>query len=281
MPRHSLLRTTAAVLGATLAACAKTEKPADQAAAPPAAPAPAPVVHVTATDYAFDAPDSLPAGITTFHLMDSGKEPHHLVLVKMSMADLQKMNPNAPPPADLVMSGGANAAMPGGTAEATVELLPGEYTMVCMIPSPDGKPHMMKGMMHALKVTPAAGATAAMPTPDITVKLVDYDFQFSAPLTAGRHVVRIENAAEQVHEMVMVKLEPGKTAEDFAKWSEKPNGPPPGALVNGGAPMTKGIANTVVMDLAPGNYGLMCFVADAKDGKLHLVHGMIKNITIS
>lgn len=33
--------------------------------------------------------------------------------------------------------------------------------------------------------------------------------------------------------------------------------------------------------VTPGDYGLMCFVADAKDGKPHLVHGMVKTIKVS
>ena len=49
------------------AGCARTEPHAEQAAEAPAAPA---MVHVTATDYAFQAPDTLPSGVTTFHLMN-------------------------------------------------------------------------------------------------------------------------------------------------------------------------------------------------------------------
>ena len=30
----------------------------------------------------------------------------------------------------------------------------------------------------------------------------------------------VENAGPQVHEVVMVKLSPGKTIEDFAMWAE-------------------------------------------------------------
>ena len=34
-------------------------------------------------------------------------------------------------------------------------------------------------------------------------------------------------------------------------------------------------------DLTPGNYALLCFVPDAKDGKPHLEHGMVKQFKIS
>lgn len=262
-----------------VAACAKTEPPADQAAAAPAPAAPG-MVHVTATDYAFQAPDTLPSGVTTFHLMNQGKEAHHVVLLKVSFADFQKANPAGPPPPDLVVLGGPNAAPPGGTAEATVDLTPGSYTMVCFIPAADGKMHLMKGMARALEVTQGT-STAAMPVADVTIKLSDYAFEITGPLTAGRHVVRIEDAGPQMHELVLVKLEPGKTVQQMAAWLEKPVGPPPGSLLNGASPMTVGVANTTTLDLTPGDYGLICFVPDAKDGKPHIAHGMVKQITVN
>jgi len=262
-----------------LAACAKTEPPAEQAAAAPQPAAPA-IVHVTATDYAFQAPDTLPSGVTTFHLMNEGKEAHHVVLVKMPLAEFQKANPGSPPPADLVVLGGPNAAMPGGIAEATVDLAPGSYTMVCFIPSTDGTPHAMKGMARGLEVTQGT-STATMPAADITVKLTDYAFEITGPLTAGHHVVRVEDAGPQMHELVLVKLEPGKTVQQMAAWLEKAEGPPPGTLINGASPMTAGVANTTTVDLTPGDYGLICFVSDAKDGKPHIAHGMFKQITVN
>ena len=37
----------------------------------------------------------------------------------------------------------------------------------------------------------------------------------------------------------------------------------------------------VTLDLAPGEYGLICFVPDAKDGKGHYRHGLAKKITVA
>ena len=37
----------------------------------------------------------------------------------------------------------------------------------------------------------------------------------------------------------------------------------------------------VEVDLAPGEYGLICFVPDSKDGKGHYRHGMAKKVTVS
>ena len=281
MRRPVSSRFAVVLAGIAAVACTKAEKPADQAAvAPPAAPAAPNVVHVEAADYSFTAPDSIPSGVTTFHMMNGGKEAHQVIIFKASIEDMKKMNPNGPAPADLVVVGGPNAAMPGGTAEATLDIAPGTYTMMCLIPSADGKPHAMKGMMRALTVTQGT-STAVMPTPDITAKLTDYAFEFSAPLTAGHHVIRIENAGPQNHEMVFIKLDSGKKIEEFAKWALSMKGPPPGAPINGGGVMSVGGVNTVQVDLTPGDYGVLCFVTDAKDKKPHLMHGMVKQITVT
>ncbi|MGH7559840.1 MAG: hypothetical protein ACRENB_02345 [Gemmatimonadales bacterium] len=268
-------------LAAGLVACAGTERPAEQASAP-ASP---PVVQITATDYAFQMPDTIPAGVTTFRLANtSGSEFHHVVLIRlpdgMSMQDfLGRMSPGSPPPPDAVFLGGPNPAEPSGDAEATVDLPAGGYAVVCVIPSPDGTPHVAKGMARPLTVV-AGTSSAALPTPDVTVTLTDYDFQFSAPLTPGRHVIRIQNAADQPHELVFFKLNPGKTVEDMARYAEKPEGPPPGSAIDGVSPLSKGKGATVVVTLEAGDYGLICFIPDAA-GKPHLVLGMMKQVKVS
>ncbi len=265
----------ALVAGAACAKGEKTEQAPVQAAAPP-------TVHVTATDYAFTAPDTLPAGLTTIHLMNEGKEAHHLVLLRLqegqTIADFQKMMAG-PPPTGMMLVGGPNPAIPAGSAEATINLKPGNYVMFCVIPGPDGQPHVMKGMVRPLTVT-ASTTTVAEPVADVTLKLSDYAFDFSTPLTAGHHVIRVEDAGPQPHELVLVKLDSAKTVEQFAQWTEKMTGPPPGTFLSGVTPMTAGEAAFITVDLTPGSYGLLCFFPDSKDNKPHLMHGMIKQITV-
>ena len=43
---------------------------------------------------------------------------------------------------------------------------------------------------------------------------------------------------------------------------------------------TGGVAYLPV-DLPAGNYALLCFIPDAKDGKPHLEHGMVKPFTVN
>jgi hypothetical protein len=247
------------------------------------------VVTIKTMDYAFEAPASLPAGATTFRIVNAGKELHHVWLVKLEqgktvgdyMAAMQAVaKGQAPPPAWAIDVGGPQMGAPGALADGTVNLEAGNYVIVCHIPSADGVPHAAKGMYKALTVTPTK-TPAAEPKADVTMTLRDYDFAFSTPLAAGRHTLRIVNAAEQFHEALIVRLLPGKSAPDALRWLETGmQGPPPMELVGGATGLAKGRGMQFTADFAPGEYALLCFLPDAKDGKPHVAHGMIKQITI-
>ncbi len=134
--------------------------------------------------------------------------------------------------------------------------------------------------MRPLTVIRSDGESTELPTADVRITLADYGFQFSKPLTAGRHVILFRNVASQPHEAVLVQLAPGKSVGDLAGWLEKREGPPPGRPIGGIAGIDKGVENTIEVNLEPGEYGLICFVPDAKDGKPHIAHGMITQFTV-
>jgi len=244
------------------------------------------VVTVTANDYAFTAPDSIPAGLTEIRVLNRGAEMHHVWLIRLdggkTLQDLfGAMKAEGPLPAWARDVGGPNTPGPGGEASAILRLTPGRYAMICVIPSPDGKAHVMKGMAKEIVVMPAASTTANTNLRIAsTMTLADFAFQLSQPLQPGRQMIRVKNSAAQAHEVVIVRLQPGKKASDVLAWMEKMEGPPPGTPIGGTTPMAKGEENIVMLDLAPGEYGLICFVPDATDGKPHFMHGMVTDFTI-
>ena len=286
------IRPGAAVVAALILGGCGSERraeapPADAPpAATPAAPTPE-ILTVTASDYKFDAPDQIPAGLVTIQLTNRGPSPHHVQLLRLgegkTMADFQAAVQKGGMPTWALPAGGPNPPPVGGTSEVRMPLEAGEYVMVCFSPDTAGVPHMATGMMRPLLVTPATEATAstADTTSDVEMTLVDYDFKLSAPLTAGHHVIRVTNGAKQPHEVVFVRLEPGKTPEDFARWGEHQVGPAPGTLHGGISGIMPGTVAYVAVDLPAGDYALLCFVPDMKDGKAHYVHGMKKRMKIA
>jgi hypothetical protein len=252
-------------------------------------PPPPTVVTVKATDYKFEAPASVPAGTISFRLENSGKEVHHLWLVQLlngkTLADFQKAMDSwtsGAMPSWVVDVGGPNEASTGVTAEATMTLDPGSYVMVCYVPSPDGRPHVMKGMLKAFAVTPAGATAPSEPAADITMKMTDYAFDLSQPITPGKHVIRIENTAAQSHEVIVGRLLPGKTMRQALTWlNEGQKGPAPVTGLGGASGLAKGRHQLITMTFEPGRYVLLCFIPDAKDNKPHTDHGMAKEVVIA
>lgn len=278
----------------SLAACkgGDATPKADSTAAAPVAAAPVapPVVTISAKDFAFEAPDTIQSGAVTLKLVNnSTAEMHHVQLLRLSdgkkFADLvtgmKAMKPTDAPPPWVHDVAGPNTPVPGGgTSEVTETLEPGDYAIVCFIPSADHVPHLMKGMMKSLTVVPATGAAATLPTADISVTMADYSWTVTPEITAGKHVMKLENTATQSHEMLLVQLAPGKKVADLAAYVENMKGEPPAKPLGGISGMAPGGVVYLPVDLTPGEYGLLCFVPDAKDGKPHVAHGMMKQFTV-
>lgn len=291
MARYTRLLSLAAVIAVAGCTTRDASKPVDSATATVAsAPAAPNVVEINASEYKFEAPDQIPAGLTMFKMNDTGKEMHHASLIKLDsgktfndlMEGIKNMKPGTPPPGWVIPAGGPNAAAPGSSSNLVAVLEPGNYAIVCFIPDAKGVPHIAHGMAKPLTVTPNASANMSEPNADITVTLKDYQFDFSTPLTAGKHTLKIVTAPGQPHEYTFFQLMPGKKAEDILKYVETGmQGPPPAVPMGGVAAMAAGNTSYYEVDLKPGDYAVVCFVEDAKDGKPHFAHGMIQQIKVS
>ena len=177
---------------------------------PAASPSPNVVTYI-ARDYGFEGPAQIPAGCDDVPADNQGKELHHLVIVRIDGGRtydslLVALRKPGPPPAWMHLMGGPNAADPGTTSNATHRLTEGHYAILCFIPSADAVPHMAKGMTAPLEVVAASGPPARELAADVTIKLTDYGFDLSKPLTAGSHVIQVENAGPQPHELVLARL---------------------------------------------------------------------------
>lgn len=305
MSRMSLIYVACAC--AVLGACSKgSERPADESSeeargttatatadneAEETARASAPQeVTAIARDFTFELRGPIPAGVTTVRLANEGKVMHHMQLYRLeegkSTPDLlqaiKASMEGAAFPEWAVSVGGPGGVMPGEESNATMLLEPGPYALACWVPDPSGKPHLMSGMLQPAEVV-AGGETvpAAQPKADVTVSLTEYDFEFTPVLAPGAHTIRVDNNGSQAHEIQVWRLAPGKSVEDFMAYLEKNlQGDPPGGWIGGVSELEAGDHAYFTASLEAGEYALICFVTDEKDGKPHFAHGMLKQITV-
>lgn len=292
--RVTLAAAALAALG-TVACSAKNETPANSptsstagsaARTTTAAPTTPPVVTIHARDYSFQAPTQVAAGMTTFHVINDGPGLHHVTIARLadgkSIADLTNaLKKPGPLPEWATFVGGPNAPAPGHDANATLDLTPGNYALLCFVDVPGGVPHFAKGMAAPLTVVAATTPSAPAPAASDTLTLNDYSFATTAPIRSGTQTFLVRNAATQPHEVELIKLAPGKTPQDVLAWIQKPNGPPPGEPMGGVTATSPNAPVYFTSDITPGNYLLICFMPDVKDGKPHFAHGMMRTITVS
>jgi hypothetical protein len=180
-------------------------------------------LEIKAGDFSFDAPSTLPAGRTRVVLDNAnGAEPHQATIVRLNdgvtssdyLAALAQSLEAGATKGKLL--GGPNSAAPGKDSGVVLDLKPGNYVVLCLIPSPDGQPHVVKGMMRDLTVT-AAGAKQRSKTKKLPVLALS-EYQFKLPKELGRGAVEVVNKGKEPHEAVIAKLAPGNTVQDVVAW---------------------------------------------------------------
>lgn len=282
-----------------LSACStKGDTPAQNSAAAPN------VVSLAATEYAFDAPDTIPAGWTNLRLANRGREVHYGHIVRLEPgrtvkelvdAYAEAIRTSGPRPKWVMRFGGPGGVFPGDSSSVTQYLEPGSYVWICPIEDNGGNPHFGKGEVKSFVVTGSTGAmadSAARPEASMVIGLMDFSFALDSSVPAGRHTIRVANAGKEPHDLVMVRLNPGKTvAELFAAMNperarrpgQAAQAPPPlESLVTGAggiAAIASGMESFFDANLIPGEYVLLC-MATAPDGRSHIEHGMVKQIRI-
>lgn len=295
-PPPSLGRWIVFVTG--LAACSAGEKaPSQNQAASPN------VVSLTATEYAVQAPDTIPAGWTNLRLANHGQEVHYGHMVRLESgktvqelvnAYAEAIRTSGPRPDWVTRFGGPGGALPGDSSSVTQYLEPGSYVWICPVEDAGGIPHFSKGEFKPFVVAASEGAMtdrAAGPQADVVIRLLDFSFALDS-VPAGRHTVRVENEGAQAHDLVMMKLAPGKTVEDLmaamnperarrpGQAAEPP--PPLESLMTGAggiATIAPGMESFFEANWSPGEYVLLC-MATAPDGRSHIEHGMAMQIRI-
>jgi hypothetical protein len=261
------------------------------------------VVSLTATEFSLSAPDTIPAGWTTFRLHNHGTGVHYGHMVRLDpgktveeliAAYAEAIRTSGARPKWVTRFGGPGGAAPGDSSSDTQYLEPGSYVWICPVEDDTGTPHFSKGEFKSFVVSDHVVADRdAAPRADMVIRLMDFSFALDTPLAAGRHTIRVENAGAEPHDLVMMKLMPGKTIEDIQNWlnperarrSGQASGPAPsietlaspgsGGGIGAIAPKMESFTEA---NVTPGEYALFC-MATAPDGRSHMEHGMIRQIS--
>ena len=239
-------------------------------------------VTYIAHDESFAGPTNIAAGHITVRLVNEGEDPHHIQFIKLlhgkTADDLIAAIKTASSvtPVWARYAGGPNAVVGNETSEATIDLEAGEYVVVCQVPDRQGRPHFARGMIKPVRVTsgPPARGGPTKDSADAVVRAVDFRFNLQQPLQAGRQRIRLVNRGSQPHELVVIQLMPNATLKDFVEFlGPKAAGPAPGRPIGGITGLEQDEEGSFPVNLAPGHYGLICFLPDAA-GVPHFAKGM-------
>jgi hypothetical protein len=115
----------------------------------------------------------------------------------------------------------------------------------------------------------------------VVVVAHNYTFQIADTIPAGLTTLMLHNKGTELHEVVLVRLEPGKTIADLLRAAPTEGPDPAWAIAAGGPAATlPGGEGNATLVLAPGHYAVLCGVPTA-DGKPHFTLGMMKDLTVA
>lgn len=247
-----------------------------------------PVVTVRARDFALSAPKSITQGPVTFRLVNDGRQMHQLSVLRLAKGKtiqdyVESIRRPVGPQQWVSEAGGPPAVEPGGTYEVTMNLEPGEYVLICSMPSRgERSPQVYKGMLSGLTVV-AGKPVGTEPVASDTIHLKEYEFKgVSLPMKAGRHVFNVVNDEDLTHELMVVRLNPGKTLKDFQQYIavDLRRTTAPGQIIGGTAPLSRNRSATFAVKITPGHYGIFCFAPDLVTGRPHTDRGEVLEFTV-
>jgi hypothetical protein len=166
---------------------------------------------------------------------------------------------------------------PGKSSEAQTYLQPGQY--VALIPGGEGK----GSKAHALFTVTAAASPVALPTPEATIRSIEFGFRGPSTLHDGE-LVRFENEGFLVHMDVAAPVKNMKAAKQVVKdllagkekaFEKLIAGPPAGFA----GPLSHEAFQQETITAKPGIYVEVCFM-DTQDGRSHTQLGMERIIHI-
>ncbi|MDQ2760013.1 MAG: hypothetical protein M3Y17_06165 [Actinomycetota bacterium] len=238
---------------------------------------------VVATEYHFAlSSTTVHAGLVTIHLRNHGYADHSVQLARLHpgateqqfLADVRAGKETSA--YQLVdFTGGVNAIAPGAKGTAFVRLPSGRYLAADFVPGPRGVRNLLLGLVATLRVT---GAMDDRAPARVRGSIDAYSFGFSLPQRIEPHGVYrfADTTAPDPHELLILRLAPGKTIIDFVDWLQIGMRTVPPFTPDGGATVVEPHREAwIQLNLQPGDYIATCFVRDTETGMPHALMGMI------
>jgi hypothetical protein len=167
-------------------------------------------------------------------------------------------------------------------AAVTMDLRPGRYALVSYEVDAAGRP---RGDKHKWVLVTAIRSSALipdrLPVADATIKVRDDRIDMVGALRRGQRTLLIENAGTQAHEVMIVRLRPGKTVDDAQRWLRERKDASPFVYVGGVTPMSPGISAQTRLVLQPGTHVVLSALRSAGDRTEGYQRGVITSFKVA
>jgi plastocyanin len=232
-------------------------------------------------------PKSVPAGLVTVELTNTGKAFHEAQLIRLDPGHTPDQAlrviaaEGAPSPGWIHVAGGTGPAPPGGSSSATQRLSPGNYMVYDAPFLNEGQ-----GVKFGVAAFRVDGQADGGELPKSTAKIEAYEYGFRASgLKAGANTVEFSNTGREPHHVIAAPYRPGATQAEVRNAFKRERGGAEPPLdfenISSTARIDGGTKQTTELDLEkPGKYALLCFVSDRKGGPPHVAQGMLAEITV-
>ncbi len=170
--------------------------------------------------------------------------------------------------------GGVGFLAPGDSADVLLNLEPGRYAVICW-----HRDHLLQGMGASFEAV-GESSPGIHPTAAVDLELSDFRIPAFSP-SAGRELLHVTNAGPSEHELAILRLEPGKTLDDFMAWRAAGEiGPPPARSIAGTAALQPQAEVWLDVFWTPGRYVLLCLL-EGDGGAYHADLGMQRLIVVA
>lgn len=238
-----------------------------------------PLVRLEARNFRFPALDTATAGFVRVRLVNADPVWHEASVVRLTdlaatiAAYVAAVQGGDEYPSFAQDVGGVALLGPGDSAEVVLDLAPGRYAVLCW-----HQDHLLQGMSAMLHVR-SGDAPGMRPVAADSLALTDFSITAVAPV-AGRHLLHIRNAGPQEHELAILRLEPGRSLDDWMAWRKAgETGRAPGRTIGGTAALAVGAETWASVPWERGVYELICLLSDSA-GTEHVHRGMRRTITV-